>query len=166
MKQLLLIFVKSSQPLPHLHKLFLATEQCKTDKFLFYDGFIPVKEIWDNECYKKYIQLGLDKTEKIMNAFIKGFLKNYENIILVDNTSGELNPEHIEIAFNELKFQEVVVGPVRNNLLYLIGMKRFRPEFFENDINYKNVMSEIEKRKLSHAELPLLEPWLSSRISV
>jgi hypothetical protein len=166
MKQLLLIFAKSSQPVNQLQQLFSATEKCQADKFVFYDGFIPVKEIWDNDIYKKYVQLGIDKTEKIMNAFIKGFLKGYDSIVLIDNTAPDLNQYLIESAFYELKLQEVVIGPVKDNSVYLLGMKKFRPELFEEDINGKNIFGEIQKRSISYKELPLLESWASSRVSV
>jgi len=166
MKQLLLIFVKSSQPVNQLQQLFNATEKCEADKFIFYDGFIPVQEIWNNDMYKKYTQLGADKTEKIMNAFIKGFLKGYEEVILIDNTAADLNQYLIESAFYELKFHEVVVGSVKTDSIYLLGMKRFRPEMFEEDINCKNILNELIKRSITYKELPILESWVKMKASV
>lgn len=166
MKQLLLIFAKSSQPINQLQQLFYATEKCDADKFVFYDGFIPVKEIWNNDVYQKYVQLGSDKTEKIMNAFIKGFLKGYENVVLIDNTASDLNQYLVETAFYELEFQEVVIGPVKNNSLYILGMKKFRPEIFEGDITCKNILNDLTRRSITYKELPELESWTTVKASV
>ena len=166
MKQLLLIFAKSSQPVHQLQQLFSVTENCNADKFVLYDGFIPVKEIWDNDMYKKYIQLGVDKTEKIMNAFIKGFLKGYESVVLIDNPSPGLNQKIIDTAFHELKTQEVLIGPVKGGSLYLMGMKRFRPEIFEGEINHSSVRANMERRKIAYKELHTLEPWMQTKVSV
>lgn len=165
MKQLILIFAKSSQPVNQLEQLHFAANPSNADKYVFYDGFIPLKEIWENKNYQKFIQLGFDKTEKIMNAFIKGFLKKYESIVLIEANAPVTN-QHIEEAFFQLKIHELVVGPVNNGSLYLIGMKRFRPEIFETEINYKTILQLAQSRKISVATLPESETWVGTKVTV
>ena len=72
MKQLIIIFISENNPLTQLEFFRANSKNVKADKFIFYNG-VKLEKLLDNE--KIFKPLGSDKTEQIMNAFLKGFLK-------------------------------------------------------------------------------------------
>jgi glycosyltransferase A (GT-A) superfamily protein (DUF2064 family) len=71
-------------------------------------------------------QRGVSFGEKIANAVEEVFSNGYENLIVVGNDCAQLSATVIQNASEELKCNDVVVGPDNRGGVYLIGInKRF-----------------------------------------
>ena len=146
MKELLLIFTQNPSSnkrqnwnyenddeffIGQLKHTYSATKEINVEKFLFHDSYIPLNDLWNNEKYKKYMQLGSDAGEKMFNGFLKGFLKEYDNIILINSRCMGITKEMIEEAFIKLRRHDFVLGSQTNGNFYLLGMKKLNPFLFE-----------------------------------
>jgi hypothetical protein len=60
------------------------------DVFIFYNDYIPIKAGMNAPYIKNYQMLGSDNGERFMNCFLKGFIKNYSSIVLVNNLTIQL----------------------------------------------------------------------------
>ncbi|MBX9852020.1 MAG: DUF2064 domain-containing protein [Cytophagaceae bacterium] len=162
MKELLLIFAQNPSAkeknnwnyengneffVEQLKHIYSATKNINVDKFLFHDSHIPLNDLWNNERYKKYMQLGSDAGEKMFNGFLKGFLKEYDNIVLINFRCMGLTTEIIEEAFVKLRRHDFVLGSQTNGNFYLLGMKKLNPFLFEE---YQGRENYSVKRMLNY----------------
>ena len=153
MKQLIIIFLSENNPLTQLEFFRANCKNVKADRFIFYNG-VKLETLQDIE--KIFKPLGSDKTEKIMNAFLKGFLKDYTSILFLEPFS-VLDCFTIEKAFSYLKFKETVIGPCSDGSLYLLGISNFKSEIFEGDLVHQTVVSSLSGKKEAFVELPMLQ---------
>jgi uncharacterized protein len=132
-----------------------------SSKFIYYSDFIPNDSISSRPEYQFEIQSGFDLGSKMRNAF-QGLLdKGFENVILIGTDCGELEPRHIEEAFELLESHEAVLGPAKDGGYYLVGMKRQIPDFFEG-IPWSTskvlllTLEKLEKQNVTYGLLDLL----------
>lgn len=111
----------------HTHEI---TKEIKQDKFIFYSDFIPEKDIWDEGIFKKCLQDGNDLGERMFHAFLRGFLNNYESVMVVGTDCASLTKETIQNAFLKLESNDFVIGPAKDGGYYLLGMKKLYPNIF------------------------------------
>jgi rSAM/selenodomain-associated transferase 1 len=109
----------------------LVCRSISSSKFIYYSDFIPKGSISSPSDYQFEIQSGFDLGSKMQNAFQSLFNKGFENVILIGTDCGELEPRHIEEAFELLESHDAVLGPAKDGGYYLVGMKRQIPGFFE-----------------------------------
>jgi uncharacterized protein len=102
------------------------------DKFIFYDSYIDMNDRWDNSIFYKKMQNGNDLGRRMLNAFKDLFDDGYHNIIIIGSDCAELNTDLMEKAFDKLFNSDVVIGPAKDGGYYLLGMKKFYSELFEN----------------------------------
>ncbi|WP_367180200.1 TIGR04282 family arsenosugar biosynthesis glycosyltransferase [uncultured Lacinutrix sp.] len=101
------------------------------DKAVYYSVKIRENDIWNPDIYQKYQQFGDDLGERMQNAFINGFKKGYEKIIIVGSDLYDLNQEIINKAFQKLDDHDNVIGPAEDGGYYLLGMKTLHPSVFK-----------------------------------
>jgi glycosyltransferase A (GT-A) superfamily protein (DUF2064 family) len=82
-------------------------------------------------------------------------------VVIIGSDCYDLTPKIIETSFIQLEENDVVVGPATDGGYYLLGMKEYLPQFFENkefgtDHVLKELLSEAEDLGLSVYQLPTL----------
>jgi rSAM/selenodomain-associated transferase 1 len=101
----------------------------KIDKYL---GCSPIKDddflkaMSSSYKMKTFVQRGKGLTERIFNAFRDHFKKGYSEIVLIGSDSPSLPMDFIQMAFTELKKNDLVIGPCFDQGLYLIGARKKR----------------------------------------
>jgi rSAM/selenodomain-associated transferase 1 len=138
-----------------------ACRSIASSKFIYYSDFIPTDSISSHYEFKFEIQAGFDLGSKMQNAFQNLFDKGFENIILIGTDCAELEPRHIEEAFELLESHEAVLGPAKDGGYYLVGLKRQIPGFFEG-IPWSTskvlllTLEKLEKQTVTYGLLDLL----------
>lgn len=102
------------------------------DKYIFYDSYIDMNDRWDNSAFYKKLQKGDDLGQRMSNAFKHLFENGYGEIVIIGSDCPELTAHLIQKAFDELPGSDAVIGPARDGGYYLLGMKKFYCELFEN----------------------------------
>lgn len=69
-------------------------------------------------------QIGDSFGEKYANAFQTVFDKGYQSIVSIGNDSPELNSEILSDAVDQLKHQDLIIGPSLDGGAYLIGIHK------------------------------------------
>lgn len=118
------------------HKLLAQTHEIVlplvADKFVFYADGVNENDIWENGLFQKQQQVAGDLGFKMQQAFETLFAKGYQRVLIIGSDCYDLTTAHISNAFEELKNNEVVVGPAVDGGYYLLGMKKMVPSLFHN----------------------------------
>jgi 2-phospho-L-lactate guanylyltransferase (CobY/MobA/RfbA family) len=79
-------------------------------------------------------QRGSDFGSKLSNAIEDVFSMGYDSVIVLGNDCPELNQDIIESAYQQLKKEQVVIGPSQSGGIYLLGFKKanFDKTAFQN----------------------------------
>lgn len=141
----------------HTHKI---TKKIEVDKAVYYSEYVEIEDIWDNGDYKLTSQKGFTLGEKMSNAFDEAF-DSYNKVIIIGSDCYDLNSKIIKTAFEILEENDVVVGPAKDGGYYLLGMKEYIPQLFQNkeystDSVLKELLAEAEELELSVYQLPTL----------
>lgn len=90
-------------------------------------------------------QEGNNESERIKNTFENMFLKGYKTVIIISPSVPNLPVSYLESALSYLRKKEnnLVLGPLKNGMFYLIGMKKKMYEtvnrsVFFNKLNFYN----------------------------
>lgn len=111
---------------------FEQTRNLEVDKEVWYSRFIPLNDIWEKGEYRKQLQAGDNLGERMSGAFKKSFRNNEsQKIVIIGSDCAELTSEIIRQAFEELDNHEFVIGPAEDGGYYLLGMRSYYPEVFE-----------------------------------
>lgn len=102
------------------------------DKAIFYTETISINDIWDNDLYQKYKQIDGDLGDKMEAAFARSFKDGYNKVVIVGSDLFDLEPMHIEQAFQSLDTHDYVLGPAQDGGYYLLGMNQLNPNLFKN----------------------------------
>lgn len=102
------------------------------DKAVFYSVKIRENDIWDATIFKKHQQFGEGLGERMQNAFENGFTSGYNKIIIIGSDLYDLTTETINLAFEKLNTNDVVIGPAEDGGYYLLGMKNLLQGVFKN----------------------------------
>jgi uncharacterized protein len=103
-----------------------------SNKRVLYSEQINTNDIWDNIVFDKKLQYGNDLGEKMKNAFKDGFASGYEKIVIIGSDLFDLEVSDIEIAFQQLVTNDIVIGPAEDGGYYLLGLKSIPATIFEN----------------------------------
>ncbi len=101
-------------------------------KAVFYSSRIDEDDLWENDEYQKFVQIGDDLGERMCNAFEQGFSLGYGAIVLIGSDCLELNERILLEAFEHLADHDIVIGPTSDGGYYLIGMKKLYKDVFRN----------------------------------
>ena len=102
----------------------------QADKQVYYSDFMDTEDLW-TECQKS-LQLGTDLGQRMLNAFQNSFSKGYQKVCIIGTDCPYLKADHIHEAFQQLQKHDVVIGPALDGGYYLLAMRKFYPELFQN----------------------------------
>lgn len=128
------------------------------DRSVYYSNFIDPYDLWDNNVFRKYKQEEGDLGFRMQSAFAGAFEEGYEKVVIIGSDCYELDAASIQNAFKELDDKDCVVGPANDGGYYLLGMRQFTPELFEDiawstEQVYPATLAACEKQKLSVASM-------------
>ena len=111
------------------------TQDLSADKVVF-NNIEPIdQDDFSSTYFSKKTQRGDDLGEKMSNAFQEGFQNNYEKVVIIGSDLYDLQTRDIDEAFLQLTHNDYVIGPAKDGGYYLLGMKKFTPEVFQ-EINW------------------------------
>ena len=145
--------------LAHTHNISI---NLSADKFIFYEDFVNHNDLWENTIYSKHLQEGNSLGDRMKNAFKYLFEKEYEKNIIIGSDCYELSTGLLIEAFNLLSKSDVVAGPASDGGYYLLGMKTFIPDLFDNkkwstDTVYADTVNQMKELYLTFRALPVLK---------
>ena len=180
-KKKLLIFVKNPEAgkvktriaktmgaeaaLQAYHELLAHTEnictKTKSDRIVYYGAHVDENDIWHETYYGKKCQSGSDLGSRMSAAF-KEELQDDNNVILIGSDCGQLSTKILELAFKKLEKHDVVLGPTFDGGYYMIGMRTFIPELFQDiawstEKVYPATLIKVLLAGKSFCELPMLQ---------
>ena len=79
---------------------------------------------------KLWPQRGRDLGERLENAFRQVFGRGYRRVVVIGTDTPWMGAARIGEAFRALAQNDLVLGPCRDGGYYLLGLRRFLPEFF------------------------------------
>lgn len=136
--------------LSHTRKI---TKNLSSVKQIWYTEKVWLDDEWSNEVYDKKLQKGTDLGLKMEHAFHQGFENGFENIMIIGSDMYDLTEADLNFAFKQLETNDFVLGPAEDGGYYLLGMKRLKPELFQNkdwgtNTVLKDTLKDLEKEKL------------------
>lgn len=89
---------------------------------------------WLGQQYSYVPQRGEDLGERMRNASLHAFNKNFSRVVIIGSDIPDLPADFLREAFLSLESRDAVIGPAGDGGYYLIGFTRtsFLPEVFEN----------------------------------
>ncbi|MFC2086189.1 TIGR04282 family arsenosugar biosynthesis glycosyltransferase [Bacteroidota bacterium] len=144
-----------------LEHTFKVTTKVEALKAVYYSDFIPGSDFWSVEGFEQYLQKGLDFGVRMENAFIEGFQKGYERIVLVGSDIINLRTGIINKAFRYLSHNHSVIGPAQDGGYYLIGLSEINEDIFRNkkwstNTIFKDTIADFQDAELDYKLLPVL----------
>lgn len=73
-----------------------------------------------------------DLGQRMSRAFAYAFEQGYGPVVIIGSDLWALESNDLTCAFQALKNHEFVLGPAMDGGYYLLGMRHYRPEVFEN----------------------------------
>lgn len=107
-----------------------ATDKVLCSKYVFYSDYIENDDNWENGNYIKRIQCRGSLGDRMLNAFKEITGMGHSPVVIIGSDCPEIEVEQIELAFESLQLQDVVIGPASDGGYYLIGMNRLYPQLF------------------------------------
>lgn len=146
-KELLIFFSGLSEPDSIIREIKINTENISVQKFYFFEKAGCYSTDKDNEhCYRP---IGYDRTEKIMNAFLKGFLNHYSPILLIQCSKYFNSIRNYQQCFSKLDVNDLVYSVNSEEKISMIGMKRFIPSVFQNKLELATIQKLIAEKTIS-----------------
>ncbi len=143
--------------LKHTRQIAIQTD---ASRFLFYSRQINEQDDWPNQSFYKKLQSGEDLGEKMANAF-RDVLQSHSKAVIIGSDCASLNPDIVREAFDLLEQYDFVMGPAMDGGYYLLGMRQFHPEVFQ-DIAWSTekvgsaTLLKIDELGKTYSLLPLL----------
>jgi rSAM/selenodomain-associated transferase 1 len=134
--------------------------QTAASRFLYYSQSIKEKDNWPKTDFQKRLQSGEDLGQKMANAF-REVLQHHPKAVIIGSDCASLSTEIVEEAFKLLDKYDFVIGPAMDGGYYLLGMREFHPEVFENiawstDEVGSSTLLKIDQLGKTYSLLPLL----------
>jgi rSAM/selenodomain-associated transferase 1 len=136
------------------------TKNVNCTRIVYYSNTITDGDTWDNSYLKK-LQHGDGLGERMSNAFRNTLELGTKKVVIIGTDCYELTSEIIADAFVRLDQHDVVIGPALDGGYYLLGMKSFHQELFDDiawstDSVLKETLSRCHHHSLSYFRLPVL----------
>lgn len=116
------------QLLAHTRKL---AQEIDAERYLFYAGPVNEEDEWSGQVFHKRQQHGADLGEKMQNAFAAAFQHGHRKAVIIGSDCPGLTSGHIQEAYHQLDFFDVVIGPAEDGGYYLLGMNDLHSALFE-----------------------------------
>lgn len=131
------------------------------DKEVSYAWQVEENDLWNNDIFKKSVQVDGDLGEKMKHSFKAAFKDGYQKVVLIGSDCPTLTSEILDQAFLYLNSNDAVFGPSKDGGYYLIGMSKFNPTLFDGiKWSTSQVLSQTEEiaknESISYAKLPVL----------
>ena len=138
------------------------TEKLPADdytKTVYYGDFINENDLWNG--WSKALQPEGDLGTRMKQAFCEQFEKGAEKVVIIGSDCLELQPQHLQEAFQALQSSDVVIGPSTDGGYYLLGMSRLHEVIFDampwsQPTLMEKTTAALQSRKLSCYLLPPL----------
>lgn len=104
-------------------------QQVKATVIVYYSDQIESNDDWVE--VEKKVQVSGDLGEKMSEA-LEAELVNYKKVCIIGTDCAQLEAEIINRAFSELDDTDFVLGPANDGGYYLLGMKSFHTELFDD----------------------------------
>jgi len=105
-------------------------------RHVFYSEFLNKNDRWSDTSFCKHVQTGHDLGERMKNAFKSVFNAYSEQdtckVVIIGSDCPYLTPSIMDDAFFSLEQSDFVVGPTYDGGYYLLGMKIFTPNIFDD----------------------------------
>lgn len=144
-------------------KLLLHTRsvtcQLNEQAMVYFTSYFENSEQWSS--YNQRLQVGDTLGVRMSNAFKESFDEGCDKVLIIGTDCYEITTEIISQAFKALDKQDVVIGPAADGGYYLLGMKRFHPDFFihkrwSTETVFIDTVEDIKRLGLQHKSLPTL----------
>ena len=137
-----------------------AVRPVASKKNVYYDQHITHDDIWSEGDFEKTVQVGFDLGERMAAAFRHGFEQGCERILIIGTDCPDLKTNMLEDAFNQLDTYDAVIGPALDGGYYLLGLKRFISEVFQDMVWGSDQVFQQTMIRLKHLgqSVGLLEP--------
>ena len=136
-------------------------KEIAADRFVFYSESIQKNDIWDSNIFRKKLQQGNDLGTKMENAFLDLFQMAYEKIVIIGSDLLDLESHHVNLAFETLHSNEVVIGPATDGGYYLLGLSKMNNFIFNNkpwsqSNLLEETLTELRNHKITFTTLETL----------
>ena len=101
-------------------------------KRIGYSVKVRENDIWESSLFEKFQQEGEDLGQRMEHAFSEAFSDGYKKVVIIGSDLYDLQPQHLEQAFEALSTNDTVIGPAKDGGYYLLGMRLLIPEVFKN----------------------------------
>ena len=133
------------------------SQSLNCNRYLFYDTEIQKNDMWSNEHFIKSVQSDGDLGNRMSSAF-QTVLTMENKAVIIGSDCPEINQETVNEAFMRLDSHDVVIGPTYDGGYYLIGMRAYHEELFNNikwssENVYRSTIEAIKTKGLSHFAL-------------
>jgi rSAM/selenodomain-associated transferase 1 len=123
--------------------------QINCTKRVGYSVKVRQLDMWSSDVFEKFEQEGEDLGDRMYRAFAKAYQDNFSKVMIVGSDLYDLQPNHIEAAFEALDSNEVVIGPAQDGGYYLLGMRSIVKDVFYNkkwgeDTVFEATMKDLE----------------------
>ncbi|MDB4292627.1 TIGR04282 family arsenosugar biosynthesis glycosyltransferase [Maribacter sp.] len=128
-----------------------------TVKQVWYSEEIWRNDIWNNSVFDKKLQEGEDLGVRMANAFTEGFAAGFEKICVIGSDMHDLEQVDLEDAFEGLNDSDYVIGGAEDGGYYLLGMKKFNTDLFQNKNWGTETVLEATMSDLKNEKVHLLD---------
>ncbi len=117
------------QLLQHTHDVVIENNCTKR---VGYSVKVRENDLWEASLFEKFQQEGEDLGQRMKHAFSQAFSDGYKNVIIIGSDLYDLQPHHLEEAFDALATHDTVIGPAKDGGYYLLGMRNLISDVFKN----------------------------------
>jgi glycosyltransferase A (GT-A) superfamily protein (DUF2064 family) len=138
----------------------------KADRYVFFQDEIPDNNSnWPEADFIYELQAGNSFGERLSLAFESLFRIGYKKVIYIPDNYPELTFDLISKAFDLLNETDTVIGPSKYGDYYLLGLKHYAPELFNNKIWNSPTIFDATINDFIHSGLIWHELPILSRIN-
>lgn len=107
-------------------------QQVEADRQLWYSRYIDEEDDWSTQKFEKKLQEGSSLGRRMRDAFEQAFEAGRERVVIIGSDCATVESRHINEAFKALQSKDVVLGPSKDGGYYLLGMRSFFSDLFED----------------------------------
>jgi uncharacterized protein len=136
--------------------------QVDGQRLVYYSDHIDPEDSWGAGLFKKRVQSGADLGARMGNAFQTCFNQEKSTkALIIGSDCPDLTPKLLTQAFEALDQSDLVIGPALDGGYYLLGLRAYHAELFENmqwstDQVASETIARAEKVNLKIHQLPVL----------
>lgn len=144
--------------LTHTRKI---VSEVEAKRLLFYTYFVDNEDEWEASYFEKHLQCEGDLGQKMKHAFDVAFTAGAKKVAIIGSDCGDIKPEIIEEAYQQLNKNDLVIGPAEDGGYYLMGMSKpcyfvFEDKPWSNPALFNITAEHMEKKGATYALLPTL----------